>query len=86
MHILKTESYLLQRIKMANKASLGGCIAHCTSHFKRKGDLLHEGSLWGGLLACMGADWVNTKHFGAAYRGGVDVDLKSMDYLLGQGR
>lgn len=34
----------------------------------------------------MGAGWVNTKHFGAAYRVGVDVDLKSMDYLLGQSR
>lgn len=33
----------------------------------------------------MSADWVNTKHFGAAYRG-ADVDLKSMDDLLGLGR
>lgn len=33
----------------------------------------------------MGADWENTKHFGAAYRG-VDADLKSMDDLLGLGR
>lgn len=34
----------------------------------------------------MGAELVDTKHFGAALGGGVDVDLKSMDYLLGQGR
>lgn len=33
----------------------------------------------------MGVDWMNIKCFGAAYRGGVDAGLKSMDYLLGQG-
>lgn len=46
---------------MANKASLGGCIAHCISHFKRKGDLLHEGSLWGGCwLAWVQTGWIQS--------------------------